>query len=268
MTTRGLRSKLATRSTSAARRAAEENLPDDENVAEGEDENLAEGEEETKPAVRRSKRANRSARSRARRAEGEDDELAEGEDEDQLAEGEDDLLDAGGEDDEFLDAEGEDDEFAEGEDDYVDDAAEGEDDLLDAEDEVDPPKARRAKRAKRGASNASNATGERGRIAAIMNSRHASGRGKLAKFLALETSVTPRLATAILSRAGTAARASTSGGGSLRGDAFRKAMSGVPNPRISSARGVGQRTEEQEILASTVAMGRQLGRVPSIKKDR
>lgn len=302
MTTSGLRNKLSNRSTLAARRAEDEQTQTQtrrsrrarrasdedpvtaegqDDLAEGEDDNIV--EEETTTTTRRSRRgAKRGAKRGAGRratdeepvaegeeefAEGEEDYSAEGEEE--LAEGEEDFAEgeedfAEGEDD--LTAEFEEDEFAEGDDDLT---AEGEEEL--AEDEP-LPVSRRSRRAKRGARKATGAkaTGERGRILAIMNSKYAAGRGKLAQFLALSTNVSPRLAINIMARAGVSTKSGTapSRGNSVRGEAFRQAMGTVPNPRISSSRNFAQRTDEDDVVAGTLAIGRQLGRMPTQKKGQ
>ena len=145
-------------------------------------------------------------------------------------------------DDEDTDADG-DDEETDASTEEEEDSAEGDDDEEEAEDDEEKPVTKRA-------------SGERGRIAAILNSRHAKGRSALAKHLALNTGMSAKAAAGILKAApkatGTApAKASANG--------FDKAMKALGNPKVGTGKAAA-RTEADEDIARIVAAAKEIGR--------
>lgn len=172
----------------------------------------------TKAAAKRSKVS-------AKRAEVEDeDELLEDEDEETVSETETD----------------EEDEAASEEDE--DEASEDEEEDLAEEDEDEEPKAK-AKRAK--------ASGERGRIAAILDSPHARGRSRLAKHLALSTGLSAKAAIGILKAAPKAA--SAAGKRASGSNAFDVAMRAAGNPKVGTGRAVSATAEDEAASRITAA---------------
>lgn len=157
----------------------------------------------------------------------EEDELLENEDDDTVAET----------DDEDTVAEEDEDETAEDDDEDVD-AEEDEDEV--AEDDEDKPVAK--------------ASGERGRIAAILNSPHAKGRSALAKHLALNTGLSPKAAAGILKAAPKASAALAKA--SAKGNAFDAAMRAQGNPKV----GTGKATADDEAIARLTAAAKLIGR--------
>jgi len=122
------------------------------------------------------------------------------------------------------------DETAEGDDE--DEASEDEDES--AEDEAEPKGKAKAK-------------GERGRIAAILNSPHAKGRSSLAKHLALNTGMSAKAAASIL-KASPKASGTTAKG---RDSGFAAAMSALKNPDVGS--GKGKQASEADKGAQAIA---------------
>jgi len=188
-----------------------------------------------KPPVATSKSAKVKAKSKA-------DIDQEVEDEEEI-EDEENQLDA--EDGDEKDPSAEDDEDKEsGADESEDDDERVEDEkgAEDEEDETDekPAQSKKSRRA---------LGGERGRIAAILQSNAAQGRKELAEHLAFETDLSARDAVNILK---TAPRASAS----IAPD-FRKALAGG-NPKVGAAGG-GKPTGEAAEIAETLALAKKAG---------
>jgi len=119
-----------------------------------------------------------------------------------------------------------------------------EDDEEDASEDEDEPKAK------------VKAKGERGRIAAILNSPHAKGRSALAKHLALGTNVSAKEAIGILKAA---PKASAAGKSKAKGgNEFAAAMGALGNPKV----GVGKAkaaTESEKGAAAIAEAARLIG---------
>lgn len=135
-------------------------------------------------------------------------------------EAEEDEEDASEEEDET--ARAEDDEEESGEDDEEDTDASDDEEEDSAEDEEEEPKSKKAK-----------ASGERGRIAAILNSPHAKGRSALAKHLALDTGLSPKAAARILQAA---PKASGAAAAKAKGNGFDAAMKALGNPKVGTGK--------------------------------
>ena len=146
-----------------------------------------------------------------------EDLVTEGEDE-ELAEGEEDNIDAEGE---------EDDQMCE-----EDELAEGEEDDLEAEDEEPKPASKKA-------------SAEKTRIAAILNSKAARGRGKQAKHLAFNTNLSAKTAIAILQTAPVATPATKS----AKGNGFDARMRAQGNPKLGVGSAAAKKSASDEAAA-------------------
>lgn len=179
----------------------------------------------------KSKTSKLSAKARAaeedQNLEDEDIVDAEGEEDETVAEGEEDNIDAEGE---------EDDQMCED-----DELAEGEEDDLEAEDEEPKPASKKA-------------TGERARIAAILNSKAARGRGKQAKHLAFNTNLSAKTAIAILQTAPVAAPTKAA-----KGNGFDARMRVQGNPKLGVGSAPVKRSAADEAAAMILNSAKHLG---------
>lgn len=188
-----------------------------EAVALGENDMLVRGAIALTKAVKTKASTKNSAKISAKAKAKAEDTEEELEDEDEVAEDEqDDTVAEDGDEDDTA-AEG-DDEDVDAEDDDEDVDAEDDEDETAEDDEDDKPVAK--------------ASGERGRIAAILNSAHAKGRGTLAKHLALSTGLSAKAAVGIL-KASPKASAKAS---AKKGNSFDAAMRAQGNPKLGTGK--------------------------------
>lgn len=189
-----------------------------EAAANGETDMLVRGAKALTKAVKSKATTKASAKISAKakaRAEDDDDKEEDLEDEqdDTVAEGDEDQDESADDDDDDVDAE-EDDTDESAEDD------EDKDETADDEDEDKP-----VSKAK--------ASGERGRIAAILESPHAKGRSRLARHLALNTGMTAKAAIGVLKASPKASATSAK----KASNPFDAAMRAQGNPKIGSGSG-------------------------------
>lgn len=197
--------------------------------ANGENDMLVRGAQAITKAVTKAAAKRSKVSAKAKRAEVED--------EDELLEDEETVSET--EIDEEDEAASEEDEDEASEDEEEDLAEEDEDEELAEEDEDEEPKARKAR-----------ASGERGRIAAILDSPHARGRSRLAKHLALNTGLSAKAAIGILKAAPKAGGAAAK---KAAGSAFDAAMRAAGNPRVGTGRAVSATAEDEAASRITAA---------------